>query len=386
VDVLARNVRGGSVRDPLRAIEQYAEASGGRRERHPYSSAGPASLIAGLALFRAAMEAEEISFAGDLHANLTLPTAIGSTRVTCLAPLSMAGGDMSRGEPMLIAGFRHFRDFYPPYLAANLQRVAPFAVRHVYLDVPGFDRRHLLPLDIARALDDAPTRRMVGNLIRANLGDGGRVGLPAVLGLDAHREAFAHLQEIVGCPIFEIPTLPPSVPGIRAVQALRRRLQRRGARVEIGFWVRGSISGRRAVEIEVESAGQPTIYTADIFILATGGTGGGGIAAYADGSLRERVFDLSVDGPEPRAAWAGPRFLGPESQPVNLAGVRTNERLQPFTREGETVENVFVTASSLPDWDPVREGSGEGVALATAHRAAGEALKIAGREMTDVRT
>jgi anaerobic glycerol-3-phosphate dehydrogenase len=33
-----------------------------------------------------------------------------------------------------------------------------------------------------------------------------------------------------------------------------------------------------------------------------------------------------------------------------------------------------VTASNLPGWDPVHEGSGEGVALATGYKAAAEAL------------
>jgi glycerol-3-phosphate dehydrogenase subunit B len=164
-------------------------------------------------------------------------------------------------------------------------------------------------------------------------------------------------------------------------QMLRRHLLRHGVRIEIGFWVRGRIDERRAMGIEVDSAGQPTTYTADAYILATGGTGGGGISTERDGTLRETVFGLAVDGPRTRrASWASRRFLGPESQPISLAGVRVNEHLQPFAATGDVIENVFVVGSNLPGWDPVREGDGEGVALATGHRAAMEVLRVVSGE------
>jgi glycerol-3-phosphate dehydrogenase subunit B len=352
---------------------------------HPYVLSSPAVLSEALNDFRSAMAAEGLPFIGDLHHNLTLPTAIGSTRTTCLAPAGMAAGDMAAAEPMLIAGFRHFRDFYPPYLASNLQRTASFPVRSVYLNIPEFERRHLSSLDLARALDGASTRETVGRLVKANLGDAGRVGFPAVLGLEDHRAAPAHLHNIIGRPVFEIPTLPPSVPGLRIDRALRRRLKQvHGVRVEIGFWVRGRTEGSRAVEIEVASAGRPSKYGADVFILATGGVGGGGIAAEEDGSLRETVFGLAIDGPASRAGWALPRFLSPEPHPIGLAGVRTNERLQAITTSGDVMENVFVVGSNLPGWDPVREGSGEGVALATAWKATAEALQLAGTRSVSV--
>jgi glycerol-3-phosphate dehydrogenase subunit B len=330
------------------------------------------------------MAGEGLPFTGNLHTNLTLPTAIGSTRVTCMAPAGMAAGDTATAEPMLIVGFAHFRDFYPPYLAANLRQATGLAVRHVYLDVPSFHRRHLLPLDLARLFDDPSTREEVGRLVKASLGDAGRVGFPAVLGLNAHREAVAHLRNLIGRPLFEIPTLPPSVPGIRIYQALRRRLAMWGVRVEIGFWVRGRMDGSRAVEIEVASAGRPASYTAEAFILATGGIGGGGIVAGPDGSLRETVFGLAVEGPESRAGWARSRFLSPDPHPIGLAGVSTNARLQPVTTSGDIVENAFVVGSNLPGWDPVREGSGEGVALATAWKATAEALRTMGESRVPV--
>jgi glycerol-3-phosphate dehydrogenase subunit B len=371
VDVLARAPGGEHVSDPLAGVVELIRQA----PQHPYALAGKEHLLEGLQRFRELMAEADLPFTGDVHTNLTLPTAIGSIRSTCVAPVSMAAGRMYDPSPMLVVGFRGFRDFYPPYLAANLTRLASFPVRHLYLDLPGFrDRRHLLPLDVARGLDDAATREEVARIVKSNLGDAGRVGFPAVLGLDRHPEVFQHLSALIGRPLFEISTLPPSLPGIRINGALRRRLLHTGTRVEIGFRVQGRLDGSRAAELLVDSAGGAVSYTADAFVLATGGTGGGGISAHQDGSLYETVFGLPAEGSGDRSSWYHSHFLGPAPQPISLTGVRVNERLQPLLSSGAAVENVFVTASNLPHWDPVHEGSGEGVALATAHRAASEIL------------
>ena len=55
-------------------------------------------------------------------------------------------------------------------------------------------------------------------------------------GCDHHAEVIARVQQALsGAPIFEIPTLPPSVPGIRLYRALRERLRGHGVRIEIGM-------------------------------------------------------------------------------------------------------------------------------------------------------
>jgi len=370
VDVLGRDPRGRPVQNSLSACAELSA----QWPAHPYALAGLRSLEGGVDLFRRIMASAGYPFVGDVSRTVSLPTSIGSTRITSLLPLSMAAGDLDRHEPMLIVGFAGFRDFYPQYLAANLVRRAPFAVHGLCLDLPRLQgRRHLLSVDVARAFDDASFRTEVAQHLRVNLRGAGRVGFPAVLGLDRSREAVAHLEEGIGVPVFEIPTLPPSVAGIRIYHALRTWLLRHGARVEIGFWARGRRNGVQATGVAVEAAGRETIYEAEAFVLATGGVGGGGILACPDGALRETVFDLPVEGPHDRTEWFRASFLESEPQPISLVGVRTNERLQALLEDGTPLDNLFVTASNLPGWDPTREKSGEGVALATGWKAAREA-------------
>jgi glycerol-3-phosphate dehydrogenase subunit B len=372
IDVLGEEPSGRVITDPSRAISELVV----RNPTHPYALLANGAtqpivaLEAGLDVFQRVTSSFDYRFNGDLHHNLTLPTALGSMRTTCLAPPTMIAGSLNDSEPMLIVGFMHFRDFYPPYIAANLRTFVPFAVYSTYLDIPVFQQRHLTSLDVARSFEDESYRAQIAREVRASMHGAKRVGFPAVLGLDHPHQVLTDLQDRLGVPVFEIPTLPPSVPGVRLATMFRRWLSSHGARVEIGFWVRGRIEHARAIEILVESAARTTRYTADSFVLATGGIGGGGIQATPEGSLRELVFDLPVEGPSDRTQWSRADFLGREPQPISLVGLRTTTHLQPLDTSGYPITNLFITASNLPGWDPTREKSGEGVALATGWQAA----------------
>ncbi|GAC1318745.1 MAG: glycerol-3-phosphate dehydrogenase subunit GlpB [Chloroflexota bacterium] len=371
VDVLGRTRDGTPVENPGAAIAG-AVAIG---SNHPYALAG-SSLEAGLQLFQKLTSESNYAFGGSVDRALDMPTAIGSSRRTCLSPRTMEAGNLACGEDMLVVGFRNFRDFYPPYLVANLQSRVPFAVHHLYVDPPEFDdRHHLLSLDAARFFDDPAFRERVGRDVRKSLHGAQRVGFPAVLGLEHAADAHAHLEAIIGVSVFEIPTLPPSVPGIRLQNIFRRHLMRQGVRFEMGFWVTGRLEANRVVHAQVESPANATRYSADAWILATGGVGSGGIAASAGGTLRDTVFGLPAAGPPHRGDWFRPDFLGPDSQPISFAGIATDDRLRAHAGSGAPIENLFVTASNLPGWDPTRERSGEGVAIATGFKAAQEVLR-----------
>ena len=67
-----------------------------------------------------------------------------------------------------------------------------------------------------------------------------RVGLPAVLGLNDYPQSWQHLQDLVGVPVFEIPTLPPSVPGMRLYNVFTNALARAGVQVLLNMPVDGA--------------------------------------------------------------------------------------------------------------------------------------------------
>jgi glycerol-3-phosphate dehydrogenase subunit B len=186
-----------------------------------------------------------------------------------------------------------------------------------------------------------------------------------VLGLRDPHGAWADLQRRLGRGVFEIPTLPPSVPGIRLFEALRAALRAAGGRLILGSEVIGADrDGGRVSAVRAHAAGHDVHYHARWFVLATGGFASGAISLGSDWVTREAVLGLPLRGaPAP----GEPRFVGDyfADQPMARVGVAVDGTLR-----AEGAENVLVAGAALPGAVPWREGSGEGIALSSGHRAA----------------
>ncbi|MDP9208955.1 MAG: FAD-binding protein, partial [Actinomycetota bacterium] len=196
------------------------------------------------------------------------------------------------------------------------------------------------------------------------------VVVPAVLGLNLGHEPWADLQSLVGAPLVEAATAPPSIPGLRLFAAYRARLEALGVRWQFGFPAVGvERDGDRVTAVRSEGASRVLATRCEELVLATGGVAGNGIEANRDGTLTERVAGLPVDGFEDRLAYLGGRFLG--DHPLAAAGVRVDAELRPVDASGEPIlANVRCVGGLLAAHDPTVEGSREGVALATAARVA----------------
>lgn len=365
VDVLGR-YDGEDVASPREALDAFIAA----HPEHPYARVGLDRLDEALDGFRRACDLAGWPYVGDLDQNRWLPTASGAARPTCLVPESMADGDIHRAEPMLLVGFRGLRDFYPQYAAANLRRLYGLQARGAYLDVPMLHgRENLTSVDLARAFDQPRFRREVVQAIKPILKGAERVGFPAVLGL-RDRDAWRELRAEIGKPVFEIPTVPPSVPGMRLFEAWRALFRRAGGRWQIGFpVVRAETRDGRVEAVYVQSAARPVRFAAAHFVLATGGLYGHGIVTDHAGRIEEPIFGLPLRGiPEPEA-WSDPHPFG--LHPVLSVGVAIDERLRPIDEDGRPIfENLHVVGALLAGGADPHLGIGGGVAIATGYAAA----------------
>jgi len=358
---------------PLAAVARL----GNETPDHPYARAGTADLEAAITRLRAICAAADYPLAGSLDRNAHLPTALGATVQAALYPATMAAGaiDDTTPGPLLIAGFRELRDFFPPLAAANLS-ASGHPARGVWLDLPPI-RRHLdfTPTIFAQLFEDSAFRAAVGKQLRALRGDATRIGLPAVLGTRHAAEVVADLASQAGAPIFEIPTLPPSVPGIRLYNLLAAAFQRAGGRIQIGSWVvRAEAEGNQLRRIYSEAAARQQRHEAVAYLLATGGIAGGGFRTDHTGQIVETALNLPVHAPATRSAWLGPAFTAPH--PIHRAGIATDPDLCPLDPTGAPIyTNVTIAGAALGGADLIREGSYEGVALATGWRAAATLLK-----------
>jgi len=338
---------------------------------HPYGHVGVAGIDEALARFRALMAAARYPYVGSLDRNVLLPTAIGALRPAALMPATMAAGDARLGGALLLAGFRELRDFFPPLAAANITAQGIVA-RGVYLKLPPIRRRlDFSARTFAQLFDDAGFREDVGRQLRAARGDATRIGLPAVLGLRDPLAVVSELQALAGAPIFEIPTLPPSVPGMRLFAILRDAITRAGGRLQVGSEVlRAAGDAGQLAAVYSEAAAREQEHRAGSFLLATGGIAGGGIATDYTGAVWETALGLPLRAPMAREEWFETRFLHPDGQPIYRAGVATDERLRPLDGHGRVVyQNVAVAGAALAGADPVREGCYSGLTLATGWQA-----------------
>jgi glycerol-3-phosphate dehydrogenase subunit B len=359
VDVLGR-VGGERVERPL-------EAAGRLPEDHPYRLAGEAALRDGLDWFARFAAAAGLAHAGDPERNRDQVTALGVLRPTCLLPEPAA--QEIRGR-VAVVNLEGFRDFSPALCAAGLRGAGVDAVPATAPLPPWDHARYFTAVELARAIDDDDfRRRLAPGLARAAAG-ADVVVVPAVLGVRGGHAPWADLQRLVGAPLVEAATAPPSIPGLRLFAAYRRRLDALGVGWQFGFPAVGvDRDGDRVTAVRSEGASRVVVTRCQELVLATGGVAGHGIEANRDGTLAEVVAGLPVEGFPDRTAFLGDRFLG--EHPLAAAGVRVDAELRPLAASGSPLHaNVRCVGGLLAGHDPTVEGSREGVALATATRAA----------------
>lgn len=336
---------------------------------HPYGVGGIEAIGDALGAFRDVCDEAGYPLHGSLQQNWLLPSAVGAFRPTCLAPETMIAGDLRRRDPMLIVGFQHLNDFYPNLIADNLTNQDVLA-RGVMLDLPTLrQRRFTTTVLLSKMFDTPPFRTEVVRALKPKVGRTARVGFPAVLGFQRPMEVKRDLEQQLGCKVFEIPTLPSSVPGIRLHNVLKDAIQAAGGRVFDGMEaLSANTEADRVTTVWTEAAVREQPHRADTFVLATGGILGGGIFANHDGSVREVIFDLPVNAPPERDDWFRRDFLDPNGHPVQRAGLVVNESFQPIDTEGNVVyENLYAAGTTLAHAETLRERSFEGVALTTGY-------------------
>ncbi len=365
---------------PRDGIRQLAALPG-----HPYAFLG-GDVADALDWALPHLEAGGVEYAGDLDTPLQLvPTSIGGTRHAAILPAAQAAAlsPWAPGERLVICGIAGFKDFWPAAIAASLSRERvweggnrPATVVPVIVVLPGLAARHNLnALEIAGRFDDPAWRASaidaIARAIAAAPGSGGRVGLPAVLGIRDHAAVLAALRQRLAAAPFEMPLVPPSVPGLRLYTALRAALIRAGGRIQVGEMVeRVEHDGRRVTAVVSAAAARSFTVRAGSLVLATGGIAGGGLVAERDGRLLEPLLGLPVEAP-PADEWLSEDPFDPAGHPLEKAGIRTDAELRPVDADGASVfDNVRVAGSLLAGHRYIGERCGDGVALTSGWRAA----------------
>jgi glycerol-3-phosphate dehydrogenase subunit B len=349
-------------------VERPLEALASLPAGHPYGLVGAERVVAAVTWFREHVAGGSLpgyAYVGSAEENLLLPTAVGVPRPSAVVPETMAGGDLRTREPVVAVGFRALKDFHPALLADTLTR-AGVPARAVELELAPEARADVNALGFARALDDPAFRgQVVGQLVARRLGADERVAFPAVLGIADPHGAWSALEHGLGRRVFEVPTLPPSVPGMRVFAILRAALQRAGGSVRLNNVVVGAErDGGRLRALRVRVGLREQRFGADWVVLATGGFASGGLELDSRWAAREVALGLPVAGvPAPGEERFAPGYF--DAHPMGRAGVAVDAELRP-----DGWENVLVAGATLAGAEPWKEKSGDGISLATGYAAA----------------
>jgi glycerol-3-phosphate dehydrogenase subunit B len=358
-------------------------------EDHPYSFLAP-DVAPSISWLLERLEASGLPYSGTLETPIRrVPTAIGGTRQVAIVPAAQAAAlrPWERDELLVVAGIAGFKDFWPTAIADSLGRETvwggqdrPSHVAGVAVELPGIAaRNNLNALHLARRFDDPAQRaedvgRIAAAVKQVAGGRPGRVALPAVFGLWQHAQAWAELCERLTLEPFEVPLVPPSIPGMRLWRVLRERIRAAGGRVQVGESVHAiRVEGGRVTAVEMEAATRSHVIRTDAVILATGGLAGGGLVATGDGHIAEPLLNLHVVAPV-HEAWFVGDALDPAGHPIEAAGVATDAGLRPLDHDGRpaALANVLVAGAILAGQRSIRERCGDGIAVASGWRAANE--------------
>jgi len=357
---------------------------------HPLHNRGESAILEAFGLFDEAVG--DGYRGGHTDRNGLIPTQLGTPTPTARYPRSFEAGLLSRGEEMLLLGIEGLPGFDGPFAARELASYdPPFDVSGGTIDPFGSTLPEQPRLRLARALDENERwgaggqpngAQSAGSRTRARLAaeiervhDGqNRIGLPAVLGRERTQEIRDDLADAVGVSIFEYPTDPPSLPGIRLADRLDRALRNRGVELRTGMEVSGVSIAESAIEHLQIDGGTRTVRGRE-FVLATGGLIGGGLVE-SDGRIVEPLLGLTVSHPE-RSEWVREDPLA--RQPFATAGLRIDQSLRPLDSLGNSdgrhrnsnpqFDNLRACGAVLGGYDLAYEHSAGGVAIATGVRA-----------------
>ena len=333
---------------------------------HPYSKVGWERIKEALSSF-SSLFSLPYSFQTIGNENCFIPTGAGTFRPTYLIPNTMMAGTSLKEGNGLIVGFKGFNDFYAHYVADQLK------CRGITLSLPETFQQEINATALARLMEKESFRETIGIEIKKQLNGETRVGFPAILGLQDPIKVKKGLEEIIGAEVFEIPILPPSIPGMRIFNRFKEGLIKKRVTFLIGHSIsKASLKGKRCEGIEVFNPPISNFYSADRYILATGRFIGGGLKADEE-KIFEPIFNLPVIQPKSREDWFGKSFFN--GHQIYQSGILTDPSFHPVDEKGNLfLENVWIAGSILANHHCIDEKSREGLEISTGYMAAKWAL------------
>jgi len=218
------------------------------------------------------------AYEGGVGERRMVPTIMGTFADVSLALRSLWKGDPRTFTKAVVVGIESLFAFDARFVAARLSvhcRELGLSASYCSADIglpPSKRHGWLTPLEMASEIDRNPFyRQTLIACLKRLAQNADLLILPGVLGLDTSNEEIRRIEDEIGCAICELPTLPPSVPGLRLLRRLESHLTKMGTEICTGFSIRNlCIDQGRCVGAVLDTPGRPRTVHADSVILASG--------------------------------------------------------------------------------------------------------------------
>jgi glycerol-3-phosphate dehydrogenase subunit B len=360
----------GYCKDPWQGIGQISEFW----PHHPFLKINESDIGKAFDELTDALGKNGLPYGGQPSENSRIITAFGTIKPTYRFPVTMANNiaALTQKKPILLLDFQGLREFRAKFV----QQVLSSTLKDIHIAAIDFpqmaNRSELFTPLMAQAMETEQVQDKFVQAVRPLLNGESYLGIPAILGINGSGEIQKRLEGLLGIKVFEIPTSPISVPGIRLKETFKKaledtcvtRLQDRRV------FSAAPVSGKGFIlEANTHSGTNGTRIQAKACLLATGRFLSKGLVSDRKG-VTESVFNLPVDQPEERKDWHGTTYFDPRGHAINQAGLKTDSALRPLGKETTPAhETLYAAGSILAGQDWMRTRSGAGLSIATAFHA-----------------
>jgi glycerol-3-phosphate dehydrogenase subunit B len=345
--------------------------------QHPYAKIPAKEIQAAFDEILPFLAQADLPYYRRLNKNLRVITPLGTAKRTYCVPHTMKSNvtAFEKKLPCLIVDIHGLRGFSARQITETLKPSWP-VLRNATIAFPEMDHhREVYTEFMARSLARPKIRDAFSEQIRPHLRDAQFVGMPAILGMYRTPQLIEDLQQKLGAALFEIPTMPPSIPGLRIKELFEIHLPQNGVRLFYHHRVVRAVRKRGYFQLQLNNSDGTTMIKSKGVLLASGRFIGKGLRAERT-RIKESIFDLPVYQPGDRAQWHQSRFLNPSGHPINRAGIEIDNRFRPLNAAGKpAMKNLFAAGSILAHQDWMRMKCGSGLAIATAYAAVQHFLK-----------
>ena len=254
--------------DPWKGIKELVRDI----PEHPYAKLTEIDIKNSFDELLGFLQAAGLPYLRHPDRNVRVITHMGTTKRTYCVPQTMRNciDAFEQQTPGLIIDFAGLKGFSAGLIVAALSKEWP-GLRNTLVTFPGKEQMvEVLPEHMANALVISRNCERLADAIRPHVQEAKVVGIPAVLGLYQSSKVTSDLAELIGVPVFEISTMPPSIPGLRLKEAFERGLREKRA----GYFSHRSVlevkeKGSGGFEIAIGTSGKEKIIISKGIVLAT---------------------------------------------------------------------------------------------------------------------